>query len=390
MGETSLNDTATFYPCITDEMDPIQTSTGPSPEARQGQSHDVECSAELLRQAWASVSDSKSVDEMRSEMETLSRKFPEEGSIALHRVTSLAARVAELERDPDPPWLRTALGGRTPEHLSVQLLPTGIVLHISEETFTQIAPGARGTTLASKDLPDDVGGRIFLVPHPPRPGHDNTLRHEIIHTLEKWAPARSFSYVDARTAISKAESCEQVLNGVLSTPKSGIGSHLFDYTKKPAENVREHLADGSLFRSPFDRQSLHPWVQISQALRPEAPASDLIRLLCDEYPHRNQIWEFAPFGALFDKAKSADLFDRVSLFLAMAERSPREFDIIWSVIELGGEPLQQELTHEHINALQRIIPKLPPANKIVWSHQDVENWYLKALTRLCEKTMTRD
>lgn len=189
-------------------MDPVLPNTRLTSGGHQEASREVQCRAELLRQAWANISANKGADEIRSDLRALAEKFPNEGAEALKSFNYLAALVADLKRDPSPAWLRTTLKDKTPEYLSVQVFPTSIVVHISDETFGQINPGTRGVTLWSRDYPDDLRSRIILVPHPPQQRHETTLRHEIIHTLEAWEPANPFSCVYALKAIAEAKSKE--------------------------------------------------------------------------------------------------------------------------------------------------------------------------------------
>ena len=139
-------------------------------EITQNHADEIQVCASLLRQTWACVGNQKSPSEMRSQLETLASRDSPRGNKALEVFNALAARVANMASEPVPEWLRIALEGRSPEHLSVQLVPTAIVLSIPDQLFSEISPQSSGVTLSYSTLPEELRGRIILMPHPPRQG----------------------------------------------------------------------------------------------------------------------------------------------------------------------------------------------------------------------------
>jgi hypothetical protein len=569
-------------------MDTAVENIGPSRAIGQDRSHAIQAREALLRQAWACVGENKSSGEIRSNLETLAARFPDEGRKALEVFDSLSKHVAALTTEREPEWLRRALQGKNTDEVTVQLIPTAIVVHLPEQLFSEICPGSNGRTISYDDLPKDLCGRIILMPHPPRKGADITLRHEIIHTLEDWNPPSNFVYGAVSKSVRAAAGPEQVLEQIslmgffprerarsevvaylgsggpprslgvyglkeareevqavfqglamnanlsreektdlfvratakyqesilyavalsvnfetlvrkvgpehaiaqmlidgdgeldttlvsrradeLSTrfqkllgqvkvdssisewmtkdwdaltqelllcphpacvplvveaihrsvlpsqlkdfmevleravewnPESLDGvnmeklrarlsdlatspSCLFEYSAKSAEALLRRYENGSLFLRPFEGAVSHPLVRIGEALAPTAPASELIHLLCSVYPNRHPIWDSLPLGAIVDKRDLLERPDQIPLSIAAAEHASQEFDIVWSIVSLGDSARFGKLRESHLVDLRRILPKLPPVDKISFYSEKTRAMYREALTILSE------
>lgn len=195
-------------------MEKGQEQTRQAEEIASKTEREVQACATLLREAWACLDAARSPAEMRSGLTAITAQSAGRGGQALEVFDKLAARVADLGRDAQPEWLRTALRGKTPEYLAARLTPTAIIVSIPEKLFAEIRPGSNGVTLSDLELPEELRGRIILMPDPPRPGHAITLRHELIHSIEIWAPPRGLCATSAHEVIRNATNREQVLEQI--------------------------------------------------------------------------------------------------------------------------------------------------------------------------------
>lgn len=556
------------------------------PEIAPNHTQEIQACEALLRQAWSCIGNQKSPSEIRSELETIAERFPPQGNKALEVFDALAARVVDLNREPQPEWLRTALRGKTPEYLSVQLTPTAIVLNIPNELLLEICPGSAGLTISDSTLPEDLRGRIILMPDPPRPQHEITLRHEIIHSIEAWTPpiglCATSAYEVIRTATTQEQALEQIAlmgffprsraqsevvaylgsggaasslecyglkearqelslvfktlafntsfslvekgalferaaeryrrsmldaaalslsfddlaskvgveTAVVRTLVQGCGEpdhalimiraealskrlesllgqvsvdnrlsdwmtpewerlardvlvcphpmivplvvevihrsdtptllydfievferavewnpesladvnierlrarldylavskdSLFAYVQKPAENVLERLANGSLLLTPFDGRESHPYMRIGYALLAETPTSELVHLLTEVYCDRHPIWNEIPRGIVIDKGRVVTDADKILVNLAIAEHSSDELDVVWAVISLRHSMEDGKLQESHLATLKRFVPNLPSVEKITWYSDETKTSYQQALARL--------
>ena len=207
-------DTDRTYLFITLTMETETEQTRQAPETAPNHTQEIQACESLLRQAWSCIDNQKSPSEIRSELETIAEQFPPQGNKALETFDALAARVADLTGEPQPEWLRTALLGKPSEYLSVQLTSTAIVLNIPNELFSEIRPKSNGITIGDQALPEDLRGRIILMPDPRRPQHEITLRHEMIHSIEAWTPPIGLCATSAYDVIRMATTQEQALEQI--------------------------------------------------------------------------------------------------------------------------------------------------------------------------------
>jgi hypothetical protein len=177
----------------------------------------IEGLVSLLTFAWECVDTPRSSTEIRAVLEQIQQTFPEEGAKALERFNGLAKRCEELSIEPLPEWLQLVTKMDSPEQITVELLPTAILVRMPPEVFRRNDPGAAGVTFSSAALPDELRGMIICVPD--RALHElrTTLRHEIIHTLEHFQQPEYLGILNWRIseATNRAEVSRCIQHSVL-------------------------------------------------------------------------------------------------------------------------------------------------------------------------------
>lgn len=186
--------------------------------------------AALLTFAWGCVDTPRSLTEIRAALEQMQQTFPEEGAKALERFNGLAKRCEELSTEPLPEWLTLVTKMDSPEQISVELLPTAILVRMPPEVFNRNNAGAAGVTLSSSALPDDLRGMIICVPDRALPELKTTLRHEIIHTLEHFQQPEYLGILNwcISEATNRAEVSRYIQHSVL-LPQERAQSEIVAY-----------------------------------------------------------------------------------------------------------------------------------------------------------------
>lgn len=144
-------------------------------------SPEVQALATVLEYAWSRYGASRDPRQIHRDLEVFEKRFPGKIAPYLTNFKKLEGWFEALEEDPKPEWLRLVLEHAQPQDVQIKLTLTCLLVVVPPRVFDALAPDAAGITHSNPHLPEELRGRIVVLP---KNADRHTYKHEIIHTLE--------------------------------------------------------------------------------------------------------------------------------------------------------------------------------------------------------------